>query len=99
MSSSMVAGVIFSIAVVGVFATLAAINPDRTVGAAQCGQQLLEDLRAEVDARSWDTAGNRLTVGNNKDGGVCPQNGLIYNRSYNVALVGSARQVTVTVTW
>ena len=100
---AVVAGVIFSIAVVGVFASLAAINPDRTVGAAQCGQQLLEDLRADVDGRTWDDGNaNRLTVtpvGQDRVAPPCTQNGLQYNISYNVVNVGSARQVTVNVTW
>ena len=52
-----VAGVIFMIAVAGVFASLAAVKKTPVpleMGAAYCGQQLLENLRVHVDAREWD---------------------------------------------
>ena len=72
-----VAAVIFSIAVVGIFSVFAISRrssdaSERSLLAAYLGRQILEDLRAKVDSRIWDTGagGSWDTPG---DPITCPQ--------------------------
>lgn len=64
----MVASVIFSIAIVGIYASLSAVRQqtlnisDKSLGAALCAQKFLEDRRAAVDMRDWASAGGKLAV-------------------------------------
>jgi Tfp pilus assembly protein PilV len=100
-----VAGLIFAIAVSGVFASIASVQnqsntgSEESLGAALCGQEFLEGLRAKVDNRDWDSSQLALTplVATT----ACTQNGTAYTRQYKVeAVPGSlARKVTVIVTW
>ena len=105
---AMVAAVIFTIGVAGVFASLAAVkkpasDSDKSLGAVLCGQKLLESLRKDVDALTWDNAAsNNLALTNGTPRvDVCNQNGVNYNLSYEVKPVDQnpAREVTVTVSW
>ena len=98
---AMVAGTVFSIAVTGVFASLSAVQQpsvttDKSLGAAYCGQQFLESLRAAVDARDWTTG--KLKVGSGSDMS-CSQNGVTYTINYTITQVDTARKATVSVTW
>ncbi len=99
------ASVIFSIAIVGIFASLANLKQqssnvsDKSLRAALCAQQFLEDLRASVDMRDWDTG--RLALTGAAAGGSCTdQNGVVYTRTYQIVAAGAyARKATVTVSW
>jgi Tfp pilus assembly protein PilV len=69
-----VAGVIFTIAVAGIFASISAVRQNQVAssvpsepGAAICGQELLEKLRLSVDNRWWNPTNNDYsTVFNTK---------------------------------
>lgn len=97
-----VAAVIFTIAVTGVFASLASLKKpvvtnDKALEAAYCGQQFLEGLRAAVDARDWSTGKLAPAVG--VTGSPCVINGTTYTVTYTITAVGNARKATVTVSW
>ncbi len=72
---ALVASVIFSIAVAGIFATTGSIRQptaenDHSLEAAYIGQQVLEDMRRYVDAGTWNNPAlniNRLKVGAGHD--------------------------------
>ena len=98
----MVAGVIFSIAVVGVFSSLAAVKKpihtsDKSLDAALCGQQVLEGLRASVDASNWNEDSSPLKLKPDyapASVGAC----VGYTLEYAVTDAGNgARKVTLTV--
>lgn len=98
-AEAVIAAVVFVIAVTGVLATISNIKKpsartDRSLEAAYVGQKVLEDLRNEVDAGTWDTG--PLSVGPTRP---CP-NGIV-NCTYSVDEdpVSRARAVTVNVTW
>ena len=101
---AVVAAVIFSITVVGVFASLAAIqqpaaNSGQSLNAALCGQQVLENLRSKVDARDWDTGG-ALATGSHTP--LTPSQCSSFTFTYDVTApvaVNGARKVDLTVTW
>ena len=63
----MVTSIIFVIASYGIFAAISGVNPSDNnslarLEAAYIGKQVLEDLRTQVDARTWDDAlANDLT--------------------------------------
>ena len=103
---AVVAGVIFSIVVVGVFSSMAAVkkpvkNSDRGIDAIYYGQRILETLRANVDARDWDTGS--LSPSTCTQISSCVQqifkNGTRYTASYYVTAVpnSTARQVTMNI--
>lgn len=104
-----VAGLIFSIATVGIFSALTSIRQptaiiDQSVSMAYCGQQVLETFRARVDARDWNSGG--LTVGNHTISGaalaaypICSSAG-VTSVTYVVSDAGNgARKVVATVNW
>ncbi len=100
----MVAAIVFVMAATGVFATIGNIKKpsartDRSLTAAYVGQQVLEDMRANVDASAWDDPGSPLSVGTHN--GSKSVNGVTYTYSYTVAQdpASNARQATITVTW
>ena len=103
---AMVAALVFSIAVAGIFASMAGVQnqknqiSDATVGAALCGQQFLEKKRAAVDGRDWNSGALAITAGQ-VGAGTCSNGGVIYTMNYNISNVTgtSARKGTVTVTW
>ena len=99
----MVAAVIFSIATVGVFATIGSIRKpasktDRSLEAAYIAQQTLESMRNNVDALTWDTG--PLSVGTHNLADIV-RNGITYSISYTVVedATSKARKVTVNVNW
>ncbi|MDO8801774.1 hypothetical protein [Phenylobacterium sp.] len=99
-AEAVIAAVVFVIAVTGVLATISNIKKpsartDRSLTAAYVGQKVLEDMRNEVDAGTWDTG--PLKTGPNPR--PCP-NG-VANCTYSVDEdpVSRARAVTVNVTW
>lgn len=103
----MIASLIFSVAVIGIYASLASIKEkslnitDKGLGAALCAQRFLESRRAAVDMRDWNGAGSLLAVtAGAQNGGVCNQSGVNYTLQYQIAAAGShARKATVVVTW
>jgi prepilin-type N-terminal cleavage/methylation domain-containing protein len=103
----MVASLIFSIAVIGIYASLATVKEqslnisDKGLGAALCAQQFLESRRAAVDMRDWNAAGSLLAItGGLQNGAVCNQSGVNYTVQYQIAAAGgNARKATVIVTW
>lgn len=105
-TETLVASVVFMTAVIGVMATMNVGTSDMVVSqeeidAAYYGKQVMEDLRAKVDARNWAKGGG---------GPMDPDAGVIaygtmgpYTATYDVeeddAQWGTARKVTVTITW
>ncbi|MBI4309395.1 MAG: prepilin-type N-terminal cleavage/methylation domain-containing protein [Candidatus Omnitrophica bacterium] len=99
---AMVAGTIFLITMTGVFASLAAVqkptgDANKSLGAAYCGQHFLEDLRASVDGRDWNSPDSKLAPGVGSV--ICRQNEVDYTVAYQITQVGTARKATVTVSW
>ncbi len=109
---AIVGGVIFTIAVTGVFASLAyikqpvVVSDSRLVGA-NCGDQFLESLRAKVDARDWGAVGTLLELGAHTiNGASTPAIGTFSQCSTATSIdyvvtaeASGARKVVVTVTW
>jgi len=103
-TEAMTAAIVFVIAATGVFATLGNIKKpsartDRSLTAAYLGQQVLEDMRTNVDAGTWDNANSEMSLGAHS--GSKSVNGVTYPYAYTVAQdpVSNARQVMITVTW
>jgi type II secretory pathway pseudopilin PulG len=99
-AEAVIAAMVFIIAVTGVLATIGnikkpSVRTDRSLTAAYVGQKVLEDMRNEVDAGTWDTG--PLKVGPNPR--PCPN--AVANCTYSVDEdpVSHAREVTVNVTW
>ena len=92
---ALIAVTIFAVATVGVFMTIAAIKKpvmktDMELTAAYFSQDILDGLRARVDARDWDS-------GDLKVGRHFPPlrviNTVTYNAIYDVVQDGKARRV------
>ena len=102
---AMVASVIFSIAVVGVFSSLAAIknpvkNSDKSLAAAFCGQQVLENLRASVSADTWSQGTSKLKIANGMTVTPLPSACSGFTVTYDVTDAGNgARKVQLNVTY
>ncbi len=103
-AEAVIAAMVFVIAATGVFATIGNIKKpsartDRSLTAAYVGQQVLEDMRTNVDAGTWDDPGSPLSLGAHN--GSKSVNGVDYPYSYNVVQdpVSKARQVNITVNW
>lgn len=104
----MVAAIIFSIAVVGIYASLHNVKKqsqdvsDKGLIGALCGQKFLEDRRAAVDMRDW-ASGGQLAPGTytSTPDPYCTVNGIAYTITYTIEndATGFARKATVTVTW
>lgn len=104
----MVAAVIFTIAVAGVFASLASsrkptVDTDTSLRGALCGQQILEKFRAKVDWRDW-SSGSLVVSGTPYVLSAAALAALPacsgYGASYVVSNGGNgARKVKVTVSW
>ncbi len=99
-AEAVIAAMVFVIAVTGILATISNIKKpsartDRSLTAAYVSQKVLEDMRNEVDAETWNTG--PLSAGPNPRS--CP-NG-VANCTYSVDEdpVSHARAVTVNVTW
>ena len=103
---AMVAALILSISVVGVFATLSsqkapAAAADKRVLAALAAKQFLEDLRSKVNAVDYNNNTGPLALG---PGGI-PQAygpitwGGLYTINYTVSAAGNARKVDLSISW
>ncbi len=90
---------IFSIASVGLFSTFAAQREstersERRLQAAYLGRQVLEELRAKIDAMSWDSGD--LSEGVH----LYPTNSALFNVSYTVInAAAGGRKVTLTINY
>lgn len=97
-----VAALIFALTAAGITSTIAALRmpsatSERDLQAAYYGQNILDNLRAKVDQRTWadtDTATNPLAVGTHT---LPPSGG--YTAVYNVTDDGGGRKVDLTITW
>lgn len=73
-----VSALIFSIAVAGMFATISSLQKPaeesrEDISAAYVGKQILEDLRKEIDAETWDTLADTGALDVDPGGaGTCP---------------------------
>lgn len=102
---AMVAAVILSISVVGVFATMSsqkapAAEADKRVLVAQAAKQFLEELRSKVNAVDYENNTGPLAVGPGSTPlahGPYPCG--VYSCSYIVTPVGNARKVDLTITY
>jgi prepilin-type N-terminal cleavage/methylation domain-containing protein len=99
MMEALVAAMIFSIGVVGVYATMSSQNEpsmesDERVKAAFAGKRFLETLRGKVDAQTYSTGD--LSIGTHN-----PVSVGTYTFSYVVSNPGGsgARHVDLTITW
>ena len=106
-----VSTVIFAIAAVGVFASIAAVHApaivsERKVAAAYYARQVADNLRAKVDARNWNPvtsswiAGTALETGTHSLG-TTTMNNTAYTTSYVISPVAGTNlwKMDVTVNW
>ena len=99
------ASVIFTITVVGVFATYTSIrqpssSTDEKIKAAYIGKKLLDELRANVSADTWELGNSALALGAYRKSEVV--DGITYWVDYIIEPDPggtAARKVTVTVRW
>ena len=106
---AIVASLIFATVVVGVFATMSSfkkpsVASDKKLMAAFYGKQILEDLRAHVDQRDWDTgllASNPALNPHGPFSQFSPTYNMTFNYWYTVTedYVGGPRQVSLNITW
>ena len=94
-----VAALIFALTAVGIVSTVSSLRtPSATsqkdLQAAYYGQNILDDLRAKVDERTWTDPSNPLAVGTH----TLPSSG-IYNAVYTVTNDGTGRNVVLSITW
>ena len=107
---AMVAGVVFTIAVAGVFSSISSTTSstsstatvNKNLIAAYCGQQVLESFRSKVDARDWSSGS--LTLGDHTLSGptLAPysQCAGVTSVVYTVSDAGNgARKVVANVNW
>ncbi len=104
-AEAVIAAIVFVIAVTGVLATIGNIKKpsartDRSLTAAYVGQQVLEAMRTNVDAGTWDDPGSPLSLLGTHSGSK-PVNGVTYTYTYTVVQdpISKARRVTITVNW
>ncbi len=107
----LVAAIIFTIAALGTFASIAAIRKpaaisERKLTAAYYGRQILEDLRSKVDARNFNPTTRQYNGGTDFSIGSHPLgtttiDGTIYTANYNVTSVAGTNlfQVALDITW
>jgi len=97
----MVTAVIFVLATAGILTTLSALRPHAmestdAIDATYFGRGILDDLRDEVDATTWNNPGSRLAPGTHSwvEGG--------YTVNYTVtdlAAPANVRHVVMNITW
>ncbi len=100
-----VATVIFSLAMAGIFASISnlrqpAVESTQEVTAAFIGKRILEDLRGEVNAETWQAG--KLAPGIHNNLPPITQGNQTYTATYTVTddTDGtSARQVTLNISW
>lgn len=105
MTEVIIATLIFSLAMAGVFASISelrqpAVDSSQEVTAAFVGKRILEDLRSEVSAETWNSTGN-LIPGSTYTNTVVVGN-TTYTTSYTVTTDPdgtSARKVILNITW
>ena len=96
-----VAAVLFAVASAGIFATISytsrTVQSSSRVQAATLAKKVLDQLNTQVDASTWDTAGNLLTVGNY--GPIADANfpGCTINYTASPDAATGARKVLITV--
>ena len=100
------ASVILAITVVGIFMSVAYLKKPSdkakyALTAGYYGQQVLEELRAKVDARDWDQTYGPLYLVSNHCLDPKPINGVDYTACYTITTDpdSQARKVQVTVTY
>lgn len=99
-----VSAMIFSLSVAGLLATVSSLNRPSAdsfedVQAAYLGQEVLEDLKKEIDASVWDETTSNLAIGEHEFGPFTRQ-GISYNVIYTVnADASGGRWVDLTVQW
>lgn len=94
-----VAAFIFALTTVGILSTVSSLRTpsatsEKDLQAAYYGQNILDDLRAKVDQRSWGDPSSPLAVGTH----TLPLSG-IYNAVYTVVNDGTGRNVVLNITW
>ncbi len=104
-----VASVIFSITTVGVLTTFSLLrqpakDTDKKLQASYMAERLLEELRSQVDASTWNTAGGSLdpNTAHSFPGFTDPATGITYTGySYTVTEdpTTKARTVNLTLNW
>jgi len=106
MTEVIVATVIFTLAMAGVFASISqlrqpAVESTQEVTAAFLGKRILEDLRREVNGQSWNVVGSELVDGQHTRPDVIIS-GKTYRSVYTVIPDPNgtrAKRVTLNVTW
>jgi len=99
------AAVIFSIAAVGLFSTFSvqresSDRSERRLQAAYCGRQVLEELRAKIDQRNWDSGYLQEGVHPPLLSYTLAPPCDAYLVNYTVANVATGgRKVTLNITW
>lgn len=108
-----VASMVFAIAAVGIFSTIAVIRgpgamSERKLSAAYYGKRILEELRSRVDSRTWEGGpfGSTGTLPYTNNLAPVVIAGTTYTASYTVtdATPGApgapqVRKVVLTITW
>ena len=97
-----VTSVIFTIAAFGILATLSMVRPNdvqsvKKLEAALLGKEILEELRAKVDARTWNNTNTELYIGTHGPVSI-PMGTRIFNASWVITGVSDgSRYVTLNV--
>jgi prepilin-type N-terminal cleavage/methylation domain-containing protein len=105
-----IAAAIFTLAMTGIFSSVSlmrqpAIESTQEVTAAFIGKQVLDDLRSQVSAQTWNGTSGLLSVGNTYTNIISVTTGSVttnYNVVYTVEADPdgtSARKVTLNVSW
>ncbi|OGX37482.1 MAG: hypothetical protein A3C36_06325 [Omnitrophica WOR_2 bacterium RIFCSPHIGHO2_02_FULL_52_10] len=97
-----VASIIFVLAAAGILSTLSMLRPQgsgstQKIEAAYLGKGIMDDLRKDVDAATWNNPNSRLAAGVHNLG---QSNG--YTVSYTVTQLpppSNARRLDMTITW
>ncbi len=94
-----ITAVIFSIAAIGIFASISTLRPDsiavrKKLQALKIGQQVINELYNDIDATTWDT-------GNLKTGVTHTQTIDVYSVSYTLTDVAGmdCRELNLTVNY
>lgn len=102
-----ISSVIFALAMAGVYASVSQLRQPATessqeVTAAFLGKQILDKLRTQINAQSWNMVSGNLMAGQSYTGLAATINGINYNYSYIVEDDPggtNARKVTLNITW
>ncbi|NJN78757.1 MAG: prepilin-type N-terminal cleavage/methylation domain-containing protein [Saprospiraceae bacterium] len=102
-----IASVIFAIAAAGILATITAMRrpaevSQERVTAAYLGKTLMEELRSEVNASTWDPSrsnASNLRLGNHRVQRTV--DGVTYNLAYTISELSNngPRRMDLTITW